>query len=138
MDPTLFSLISRAGKASLDELRARSRVDQSVLARELVTMWQEGVVALSCEPGVSDQDKLSIQKKFGNLDLDTSTISLLYCIPDREDRIKVLTGDEAKEAMRKARAREIMSKAMTLAFNDDRAAECVMVSPTTRGFKMIL
>jgi hypothetical protein len=52
MRSDLFSLISLAGSASLDELRARSSIDPRELARELATMLRDGTVALSPTPGV--------------------------------------------------------------------------------------
>ena len=138
MNPTLFSLISRAGNASLDELRARSPVDEAVLARDLATMLDEGVVALSCEPVPSKENQLTIQAKFGKFNLDPNTLTILYCIynPDEQHEIEVITSNDATGIAREAQAKEIMRKAIKIAFNNERIADCVKVSPTTRGFKI--
>jgi hypothetical protein len=138
MNPALFSLIARAGNASLDELRARTPVDESVLTRDLATMLDEGVVALSCEPGPSKEDQNIIQEKFGKFNLDLNTLTILYCIPDLDEQNQVIidmASDEITKA-RKAETEEIIKTAIGVAFNNEHVSQCVKVSPTTRGFKI--
>jgi hypothetical protein len=48
---SLFDLISLSGSASLDELRARSPVDDNTLANAVATMVTSGDVVLSLTPG---------------------------------------------------------------------------------------
>jgi len=50
MNRSLFNLICKAGRVSLDELRARSPVEDSALSREIVAMIDEGVISLSPNP----------------------------------------------------------------------------------------
>ncbi len=50
MSASLFDLISLAGSASLDELRARSSVDDITLANTLASMVALGLVTLSVDP----------------------------------------------------------------------------------------
>jgi len=51
MSSSLFELISRAGSASLDELRARSSVDDTTLANTVGSMVASGAVTLTAIPG---------------------------------------------------------------------------------------
>jgi hypothetical protein len=121
MNPALFRLISRAGRASLDELRARSSVNKSVLARDLVTMLQNGAVVLSCNPDASSKEDLS------NLSPEALKIVTLVQKTDEADRTELVTADDEMKTW---------TQAMIAAFDDQRVADCVMVSPTPRGFKL--
>jgi hypothetical protein len=50
MDSRLFSLITKAGSASLGELMARSSLPAPTLAHEITEMVRNGDVTLSIEP----------------------------------------------------------------------------------------
>jgi hypothetical protein len=55
---SLSDLISLAGSASLDELRARSSVDDRTLANAVATMVTSGDVVLSVTPSYHDHPEL--------------------------------------------------------------------------------
>lgn len=122
MNQSLFALISRAGRMSLDELRARSPVEPTALAREIVSMIRDGVVALSPNSEVSQEETsppilepadITIFREIQNLD-EASQRSFI-AKEDNYDRV---------------------IKVLTAALADDQAAYSVMVSPTSRGFKI--
>ena|SRR5579863_9455402 len=148
MNPALFSLIARAGKASLDELRARAPVDENALVRDLATMLDEGVVVLSCDPGPSKEHELKVKERFRTKQLDANTLTVLSCIenPDEQDRIMTggtydttnntwKSGSAANDTW-KSSSKEIIWNAINVAFHNPHVAECVMVTPTARGFKV--
>jgi hypothetical protein len=122
MNQSLFALISRAGRMSLDELRARSSVETIALGREIVSMIREGVVTLSPNPEISQEETsppmlapadITIFREIQNLD-------------EASQRSFITTDDNYDRVI----------KALTAALADDQAAYSVMVSPTSRGFKI--
>ena len=122
MNRSLFNLITRAGRVSLDELRARSSVEQSALAREIVTMMQEGVLALSHNPDAS-VDRGTIAET------DSETQDFLINIEGTDEaRQRLLLNDESSKTK--------LTNALNWALADEEAAYSLMVSPTSWGFKI--
>lgn len=128
MNLSLFRLISTAGAASLDELRARSPVDESVLTRDIVTMVGEGVVALSRNPEMSEVS----QAELVDLDLDPEARDLLNRITKAEatSQSRLIGGEENMQNMKK------LTRAIRAVLDNPQTADSVMISPTSWGFKI--
>lgn len=105
---SLFGLISFAGNASLGELRARSSVDDKVLARELVFMVRDGIITFT--PNTYSQADDS--QAFLTLKPFLKELSVNKLV--NEDRFV---------------------KAVQTALNDDVAASSINVCPTSKGFR---
>jgi hypothetical protein len=122
MNQSLFALISRAGRMSLDELRARSSVETIALGREIVSMIREGVVTLSPNPEISQEETSPPMLAPADITIFREIQNLV----DASQRRFITTDGNYDRVI----------KALTAALADDQAAYSVMVSPTSRGFKI--
>jgi hypothetical protein len=121
MNSDLFGLISLAGSASLDELRARSSVGSTALARELAVMLRDGTVALSRTANVEQEETPAQQ--------DPNFQKLMSLIRDPG-------GPELAELVRNQE--DLFVMAIQAALNDNNTAASITVSPTSRGFRRSL
>lgn len=121
LNSDLFGLISLAGSASLDELRARSSVDSTALAHELAVMLRDGTVALSLTANVKQEETPAQQdpnfQKLMSLIRDPNSPELAELVRNHED---------------------FLVTAIQAALNDDNTAASITVSPTSRGFRRSL
>lgn len=115
MSSSLFDLISLAGSASLDELRARSSVDDVTLANTVASMVASGTVALSIKP------ELKADPAFQGV------VVHLFGKP---------TGGELKEAG--AMNRDALKAAIQTALQNEDTAAFITATPTSKGFKRSL
>ena len=111
LSSSLFDLISLAGNASLDELRARSSVDDVTLANTVASMVASGTVALSIKPETKvDQAFQGVIHLFGKP-----------------------TGGELKEAA--SMDRDALKVAIKTVLENENAAASITATPTSKGFK---
>jgi hypothetical protein len=125
MNPSLFKLISTAGAASLDELRARSPVDGSVLTRDIVQMLSEGVVALSLDPDFPKPGRNEV----GFQALDPEGVALLDKITSAEPTSQMKLVADKDTLARLTRVFQSILKVPSSAYG-------VIVSPTSYGFRI--
>ena len=126
MSSDLFGLISLAGSASLDELRVRSSVEPTALARELAAMLREGTVMLSRNANFAQTD--------GPAQHDPNYQKLLAVMPGEPNSSQ----DPSSSLLIQLARSEVdtVSEGIKAALNDHGAALSIMVSPTSRGFKL--
>ena len=118
VDASLFGLVSRAGNASLGELRARSSVDAADLATQLGTLLRDGSIALTAKADSQSQSRL-----FGS---DSS-------FSEAGSLIQNLTGS-GLDLLLRGRA-DVLDQAIQTALSEDKLATSIMVSPTSKGFR---
>jgi hypothetical protein len=118
LSASLFDLMSLAGSASLDELRARSSVDNITLANTVATMVASGRVTLSINPEFNTDHEPA-----DNI---------------RKDMIRSL-GEATGEFRRVSIIdRDVLKEAIQGVLETNGTAAFVTVIPTSRGFKSIL
>jgi hypothetical protein len=118
MSASLFDLISLTGSASLDELRARSSVDDLTLANTVANMVVSGAVALSVTP----EFKTGLAPQGG---------------PNAPEVVIYLLGKSTDGEFRNAPTMKIddLKHAIQLVLQNEGAAELITASPTSRGFR---
>jgi hypothetical protein len=108
---SLFDLISLVGSASLDELRARSPVDDGTLANTVATMVRSGDVILSVTPNYHEHPVLQ-------------EVVALLGTPARGEFREAATMKEAD-----------LNVAIHRLLADEKVAASVTASPTAAFFK---
>lgn len=113
IDPSLFALISRAGRASLDELRARTFENDHTLASNVASMVVSGAVtvALTQAPGQKADQRLT--------DLENALTS-------------------GTSGTRGAAPVEPIQRALENILQNTDSAQSVTAIPTSKGFKLSL
>jgi hypothetical protein len=118
MSSSLFGLVSLAGNASLDELRARGSLDSTGLARELAAMLREGDITLSLAP----QSDLALAPP-----ADGSALG----------RVVSLIREDGASGLRKLVKEDqgVFVRAIEAALAGGDAAASITVRPTSSGFR---
>jgi hypothetical protein len=114
----LFGLISFAGNASLGELRARSSIAVTTLAREIVDMVRNGTVTLSPGPYAQQTDRP---------DAANAVVQAVMALSQNPKAAALANLGNNQE--------DVFVDAVQSALNDDEAASSINVSPTSKGFR---
>jgi hypothetical protein len=124
MNSLLFSLISKAGSASLGELNARSSLPPSTIALEIAEMVRNGDVTLSFDASSRPRDVPATEiAAFRNAALDSPALK------------KVIGLIETPRKLVDLAETQLFVDGIEFALKDDMAARSINVNPTSKGFR---
>jgi hypothetical protein len=126
MNSILFSLISKAGSASLGELMARSSLPASTLAYEIADMVRKGDVTLSFDDDSKPKDVPATEvAAFKEAALQSPALMEVIGLIETPSKLVRLAETQDK----------LFTDGIHFALKDEMAARSINVNPTSRGFR---
>ena len=126
MNSLLFSLISKAGSASLGELSARSSLAPSTLALEIADMVRNGDVILSIGANYKPKDVRATEiAAFREATLQSPALMEVIGLIETPSKLVDLAETQS----------ELFVDGIQFALTDDMAARSINVNPTSKGFR---
>ena len=123
MNSLLFSLITKAGSASLGELNARSSLPPSAIALEIAEMVRNGDVTLSFD--ASSFRNAALESSFRNAALESPALKEVIGLIETPSKLVDLAETQGK----------LFVDGIEFALKDDVAASSINVNPTSKFFR---